>query len=173
MRPPALLDDGAQLLELSLRAEERAQLQKSDIPVNPVSIALAKDDTHPLLRELPCLLVLDIQICRRSTPADDIAKSGVRTLEFLNSSITRRSYGEKPATSRTTERTNLVRADWMPLRWLGRTAWAMGVVGWPLLRPWRRSSVPTAAENACIHGEHRTTGKRSFGKDTHCCEPFS
>ena len=58
-----------------------------------------------------------------------------RTLEFLSNSITRRSYGEKPTTSRTIERTNFVREDWMPLRWLGRTVLGMGVVGWPLLRP--------------------------------------
>lgn len=147
--------------------------KKLNIAVNHAVLALAKQDTHPLLRELPCLLVLNIQICRRSTSVIGIGKSEVRTLEFLNSSITRRSYGEKPATSRTTERTNLVRADWMPLRWLGRTAWAMGVVGWPLLRPWRRSSIPTAAENACIHSEQHATGRRSFGKGTHCYEPFS
>lgn len=147
--------------------------EKSGISVNPAVVVLAKDSTHPLLRELPCLLVLDTQKCCPSTPVVGIGKLEARTLEFLNSSITRRSYGEKPATSRTTERTNLVRADWMPLRWLGRTAWAMGVVGWPLLRPWRRSSIPTAAQNACIHSEQRATGERSFDKDTHCYEPFS
>ena len=62
-----------------------------------------------------------------------------RTLEFLNNSRTRRSYGEKPTTSRITERTNLLRVDRVPLRWLGRTVLAMGVVGWPLLRPTRVS----------------------------------
>lgn len=29
----------------------------------------------------------------------------------------------------------------MPLRWLGRTVFSMGVVGWPWLRPRRRSIV--------------------------------
>ena len=63
-----------------------------------------------------------------------------RTFEFLNNSITRRSYAENPATSRTTERTNLVFWDETPLRWLGFATLAIGVVGCPLLRPLRRSA---------------------------------
>ena len=89
-----------------------------------------------------------------------------RTFEFLNSSITRRSYGENPATSRTTERTNFVRADWMPLRWLGRTVFSMGVVAWPLLRPVRMSKEH--------HNVSITLSKaHSDGMQTHWCGPFS
>lgn len=54
-----------------------------------------------------------------------------RTLEFRNNSITRRSYAENPATSRITDRTNLVFVDWTPLRSLGRGAFGIGVVGCP------------------------------------------
>lgn len=61
--------------------------------------------------------------------------SDVRTLEFLNSSMTRRSYAENPATSLITDRTNLVLVDCTPLRWLGRTAFGIAVVGCPLLGP--------------------------------------
>jgi hypothetical protein len=39
-----------------------------------------------------------------------------RTFEFLNNSITRRSYAENPTTSRTVDRTSLVLADRIPLR---------------------------------------------------------
>ena len=59
----------------------------------------------------------------------------VHTLEFLNNSITRRSYAENPATSLITDRTNLVLVDCTPLRWLGRVALAIGVVGYPWLGP--------------------------------------
>jgi hypothetical protein len=38
------------------------------------------------------------------------------------------------------ERTNVVFALAMPLRWLGRETLGIAVVGWPLLRPWRRSA---------------------------------
>ena len=76
------------------------------------------------------------------SPGTRRRKYSIRTFEFLSSSITRRSYGEKPATSRTTERTNLVREDWMPLRWLGLTVLGMEVVGRPVLRPTRRSERP-------------------------------
>ena len=51
------------------------------------------------------------------------------TLEFLSNSKTRRSYAENPATSRMIDRTNFVFVDVTPLRWLGRTALGMGVVG--------------------------------------------
>lgn len=66
-------------------------------------------------------------------------KLWLRTLEFLKSSITRRSYGEKPTTSLTTERTNFVFWDWIPLRCEGLTVFGMAVVGWPWLGPRRRS----------------------------------
>jgi hypothetical protein len=61
--------------------------------------------------------------------------TAARTFELRSNSITRRSYGEKPATSRMIERTKLVFALAIPLRWLGRDTFAMAVVGWPLVRP--------------------------------------
>ena len=57
------------------------------------------------------------------------------SFEFLINSITRFSYGAKPATSRMTERTNFVLFDWIPLRCEGLTVLGMAVVGCPLLRP--------------------------------------
>ena len=62
-----------------------------------------------------------------------------QTLEFLNNSITRLSYAENPATSRITDRTNLVLVDCTPLRWLGRTDFGISVVGYPFFRPTRKS----------------------------------
>jgi hypothetical protein len=99
-------------------------------------LALAHDDddrTHPLLRELARLFVL--RGCVSLVPAAPAMSDRARTFELRRSSITRRSYGEKPATSRMTERTNVVFALATPFRWLGRTACAIAVVGWPLFRP--------------------------------------
>jgi hypothetical protein len=97
----------------------------------PIALAHDDDRTHPLLRELARLFVL----CGSVSPAPAIHHDRARTFELRRSSITRRSYGEKPATSRMTERTNVVFALATPLRWLGRTACAIAVVGWPLFRP--------------------------------------
>ncbi len=63
MRPPALLDDVAELLELALGAEERAQLKYAkwvrEHTVVPPQTQIA--GTHPLLRQLPRLLILQAQ----------------------------------------------------------------------------------------------------------------
>lgn len=49
--------------------------------------------------------------------ANDIERQMIgRTLELRSNSITRRSYGENPETSRIIDRTNLVLVDWIPLR---------------------------------------------------------
>ena len=80
MRATALLDNRAELLELALGAQKRAET---------------------LLRELARLLVLYKVLGKYHG-----GRSATRTLEFLNNSITRLSYGENPATSRMTERTN-------------------------------------------------------------------
>lgn len=58
---------------------------------------------------------------------------------FLNNSITRLSYGANPATSLTTLLTNFVFDDWMPLRWLGLTVFAITVVDRPIFMPTRIS----------------------------------
>lgn len=125
--PPALLNDRAELLQLALRAQERTELKCSILVVCTQSILA--NATYPLLRQLPRLLVLESMANNASAARVRARETKLRTLEFLNSSITRRSYGEKPATSRTIERTNLVRADWTPFRWLGRTVFGMAVVG--------------------------------------------
>ena len=57
------------------------------------------------------------------------------SFELRSNSITRRSYGANPTTSRTIERTNLVRVDWTPFLCEGFTTLGMAVVGWPLFRP--------------------------------------
>ena len=63
------------------------------------------------------------------------------SFEFLNNSMTRRSYGANPTTSRTIERTNLVRVDWTPFLCEGLTDFGISVVVWPLLMPRRVSSL--------------------------------
>jgi hypothetical protein len=98
----------------------------------PIALADHDDRTHPLLRELARLFVLHGGV---SLVPAAMYHDRARTFELRRSSITRRSYGEKPATSRMTERTNVVFALATPLRWLGRTACAIAVVGWPLFRP--------------------------------------
>jgi hypothetical protein len=55
-------------------------------------------------------------------------KGRVQTLEFLNNSRTRLSYGANPTTSLTTDLTNWVFFDNRPLRWLGFTFFGMVVV---------------------------------------------
>lgn len=61
------------------------------------------------------------------------------SFEFLNNSMTLLSYGENPATSLMTDRTNCVFWEETPLRVDGRAGRSRGVVGWPLLAPMLRS----------------------------------
>lgn len=105
-----------------------------DIPGRPSIIV-----TYPLFGEFPCFLILQFAVADKGQHRH-MGFMCARTFEFLNNSITRRSYAEKPATSRTIDRTSLVFADRMPLRWLGRAAFSIGVVGWPCLRPRRVSA---------------------------------
>ena len=69
--------------------------------------------TYPLFGEFPGFLILQESVT--VIWAVCLLAYG-RTFEFLNNSITRRSYAENPATSRTIERTSLVLADKIPLR---------------------------------------------------------
>ena len=94
-------------------------------------------ETYPFFGEFPCFLILQYA---EDGQHSHLSFMCARTFEFLNNSITRRSYAEKPATSRTIDRTSLVFADKMPLRWLGRATFSIGVVGWPCLRPRRESA---------------------------------
>ena len=55
--PPALLDDGGELLELALRAEEGAQLDRKYM--SRTSWCPSVFATYPLLGELTSLLILD------------------------------------------------------------------------------------------------------------------
>jgi hypothetical protein len=96
-------------------------------------------ETYPLFGEFPCFLILQFVNAEKGQHSH-LGFMCARTFEFLNNSMTRRSYAEKPATSRTIDRTSLVFADRMPLRWLGRATFSIGVVGWPCLRPRRLSA---------------------------------
>ena len=146
-RATALLDNRAQLLELPLRAQERAQL--SCLLVIRVPAHGRRPDVRAswsaCAPSCPGNAVSHPRHCSADTRAFRVperalapwlaCRRGQRTFELRSSSITRRSYGAKPATSRTTERTNLVLVDETPLRCDGFGVCSIAVVGWPLLRP--------------------------------------
>ena len=92
----------------------------------------------------------------------------MRTFELRSNSITRRSYGENPATSRMTERTNLVRVDEMPLRWEGFTTFGMAVVGWPFFRPVmvsvREVYASETSQIQCISTRHTTASHSNLAR---------
>ena len=126
--PPAFLNNRAQLFQLAFRPQQRAQLCRGIVSIVPV--ISASSPTRFFVSFLAFLSCTGRQSARSHQHV-----SRAPTLEFLSSSITRRSYGENPATSRITDRTNLVFVDVMPLRWLGRTAFGIAVVGCPRLEP--------------------------------------
>jgi hypothetical protein len=110
-------------------------------------------ETYPLFGEFPCFLIL----CDAGkSQHGHLGFMCARTFEFLNNSITRRSYAEKPATSRTIDRTSFVFADRLPLRWLGRAAFSIGVVVWPCLRPRRESAAHSVRRSFLYNNTHHS-----------------